>query len=732
MATIVLSAVGTVLGGPIGGAIGGLIGNAFDNEVLFKPKGRQGARLSDLQVQTSSYGTQLPAIFGTMRVAGTVIWATDLQETSSRSGGGKGRPSVTSYSYSASIAVALSSRPIRAIRRIWADGNLLRGAAGDFKTEVGAFRVHPGDEGQSPDPLIASAQGIGAAPAHRGLAYVVFEDLALADYGNRIPSLTFEVEADEGAVSLDRIAGELSGGRLAGPASISVDGFAANGADMREAVMPLVDAFGLGLRSGADELALVDAGAATGMIADEALAQRVNGRAIDPVEHQGGSADGVPVALSLRYHDAARDYQAGMQRVTRPGAGRSESGIDLPAVLGPDAARALASDRLRARWAGRARMTVRCDWRALGLAAGDVVTVDRAPGLWRIEEREWEGMAVRLALRRLPGGGGALPVGAGSGEIVRPVDAPHGPTTLLLAELPRIADGVASAPLVVAAASGGAGWRSAALFVTGASGEAVPIGRSAGRAVMGVADTVLPRGSALLVDRGQSVSVTLLAADMVLLSVDEAALDQGRNLALLGRELIQFDTAERTGAATYRLSGLRRGVRGTDWAMAEHAAGESFLLIEEGRLVEPLSMQGADGEAGSVLRVSAVGIGDVAPAEAMLTISGEALKPLAPVHMRPRRDVAGGWTIEWTRRSRDGWRWLSGTDVPLGEESERYAVEVLDGAAVVRALDVASASWTYGADMIAADGMAGRDITIAVRQRGTYAIGRAASLMLTL
>ena len=54
MATIVLSAVGTVLGGPIGGAIGGLIGNVIDNEVLFKPKGREGVRLSDLQLQTSS------------------------------------------------------------------------------------------------------------------------------------------------------------------------------------------------------------------------------------------------------------------------------------------------------------------------------------------------------------------------------------------------------------------------------------------------------------------------------------------------------------------------------------------------------------------------------------------------------------------------------------------------------------------------------------------------------
>ncbi|MEM9897846.1 MAG: glycoside hydrolase/phage tail family protein, partial [Pseudomonadota bacterium] len=33
-----------------------------------------------------------------------------------------------------------------------------------------------------------------AAPAFRGLAYIVFEDLPLADYGNRIPQLSFEVE----------------------------------------------------------------------------------------------------------------------------------------------------------------------------------------------------------------------------------------------------------------------------------------------------------------------------------------------------------------------------------------------------------------------------------------------------------------------------------------------------------------------------------------------------------
>src|SRR3546814_7053827 len=66
---------------------------------IFKPKGREGPRLVDLKVQASTYGQQVPQLFGTMRVAGSVIWATDLIERRSKRGGGKGRPSTTEYSY---------------------------------------------------------------------------------------------------------------------------------------------------------------------------------------------------------------------------------------------------------------------------------------------------------------------------------------------------------------------------------------------------------------------------------------------------------------------------------------------------------------------------------------------------------------------------------------------------------------------------------------------------------
>ena len=40
-------------------------------------------------------------------------------------------------------------------------------------------------------------KGVGNVPAHRGEAYVVFTDMELGDYGNRIPILTFEVVATQ-------------------------------------------------------------------------------------------------------------------------------------------------------------------------------------------------------------------------------------------------------------------------------------------------------------------------------------------------------------------------------------------------------------------------------------------------------------------------------------------------------------------------------------------------------
>ncbi len=213
MATLVLTALGTAVGGPLGGAAGAILGRQVDGS-LAGAGTREGARVRDLAVTTSAYGQPLPRHFGRVRTAGTIIWATDLIEQSETAGGGKGRPSTTGYSYAASLAVALASRPIAALGRVWADGQLLRGAAGDLKVG-GALRVHHGHGDQQPDPLIAADLGA-ACPAFRGLAYCVFEGLQLASFGNRIPALTFELIADDGDVALADVVQpvEASTGRL--------------------------------------------------------------------------------------------------------------------------------------------------------------------------------------------------------------------------------------------------------------------------------------------------------------------------------------------------------------------------------------------------------------------------------------------------------------------------------------------------------------------------------------
>ncbi|MGB0498568.1 MAG: baseplate multidomain protein megatron, partial [Rubricella sp.] len=53
--------------------------------------------------------------------------------------------------------------------------------------------LHPGSETQAPDPAIVASEGPDAAPAYRGTAYIVFEDLELSPFGNRIPQITVEV-----------------------------------------------------------------------------------------------------------------------------------------------------------------------------------------------------------------------------------------------------------------------------------------------------------------------------------------------------------------------------------------------------------------------------------------------------------------------------------------------------------------------------------------------------------
>lgn len=732
MATLVFTVVGTVLGGPIGAAIGATLGNAVDRTLLFAPKGRQGPRLSDLRLQTSSYGTQMPRIHGTMRVAGSVIWSTDLKERRQRHDGGKGQPDVTTYSYSASFAVALSARPVRAVRRIWADGNLLRGAAGDFKSGIGAFRLLTGGEDQPVDPLIGAAVGAGRASAHRGIACALFENLELADFGNRIPSLSFEIEGDAGEVSIGAVAAELSGGAVADAGGPGLLGYAASGGSVADALAPLAQAHGLALREEAGAMRLADAQEGEATPLDEAwLIARAAGRAGEPLRHRRERAASAPRSLVLRHYDPARDYQAGAQRAWRagPGAGegeRGETALDLPAALAAPRVRALAQERLHALWSGRASLELRCDWRALTLVPGDCLFLASAPGRWRIERSEWEGMAVTLKLRRVAAAAPPGDLPADPGAALAQGDIAHGPSRIVAVDLPPLRDEAShAAPLVaVGAAGASAGWRSAALFVQDAAGGLTDAGGTALPATLGalaggtMAGGTMAGGSACLIDTISAPVVELAGAHMALLSVDDAALAAGVNAAMIGNELVQFAIAERVGERHFRLRRLWRGRRGTEAAIAAHPPGTPFLLLEEERLA---LLPAALCPAGAPAEIRAIGRGDATPAAASLTVLARAMRPLAPVHGALATDAAGR-QFRWVRRSRAGWRWLDGADAPLGEEREGYAIALRGAGGVFRTDETDAPLWTYPAGQALADAGAGHGgaVQAEIRQLGTF------------
>lgn len=215
MATVLLAMAGQALGTSIGGTVlgvsmaaigqaaGAMVGQMVDARLTggMAPSKNEGPRLDSLDVMTSQEGADLATLDGRAAIAGEIIWAAKLREVArdetTRAGSGKRSQKVTTtyYDYFASFAVSLGQGPFAHMGRVWADGALvdLSGLIND-----GRVRFYSGTETQLPDPHIAAVEG--DAPAYRGTAYVVFEDLPLADFGNRIPQIKVECWGQSGVM----------------------------------------------------------------------------------------------------------------------------------------------------------------------------------------------------------------------------------------------------------------------------------------------------------------------------------------------------------------------------------------------------------------------------------------------------------------------------------------------------------------------------------------------------
>lgn len=752
--TFGLGAVGSMLGGPLGGFIGSTLGSFIDNQLF--PTKQEGPRLEDLRVTTSTYGKAIPRLYGPeCREAPNIIWSTGLIETKKKTKqGGKGGPTVevTEYTYSTSIAFALSGRRIAGVQKIWANGKVIFDQSGtglEAVTDLGdgkqavfqTLRVYPGDFAQMPDPTIEAFKGVGNTPAYRGTAYAVIENWQLADYGNRIPNIEIWVAADE-QIRVGEIVQDIVTACGIDPLLISVRpgpecrGFIiGNASSGIGALQPLAMAFDFDVAEVAGGLRIINRGhGPAASIESFLLGGRVPTSPPPSVlSYSRDPETQLPRESAFTFMDPDRDFQVNTQNAVRA-AGSADNNLSasVPIVLTVDYARQRADRLLWEAWSSRKTARANTDDRLIGLEPGRLYCFQTAAGL----------EPLRL-VRRTRGADGVieLELKRDRSEVyestARGTAAPTPPNELklpgetewALLDAPLLRDDDDDTGFYAIVVGPSPGWRGADLrrSVDGVTFEEVePMGVEANIGTAGA----LAATQAETWDEVSVLTVTLLDPTQALESLEEEAVLRGNNALWLGPstgqggEVLQFRDAVETSPGVWELTGLLRGRLGTEFAMA-HAAGHMAVLLEPEALYRPDYGPGDWDRERAYKAVSLLQDENLVD-DRPFTNTGESKRPLSPVHIQPVLD-GSDIDLTWIRRSRLRSPGLGYGPVPLGEDVEAYEVDVLDGLVVVRTITTSVPSVTYAAADIAADGfVSGDTVTFAVYQlSGVRGRGRA-------
>ncbi|AGH31357.1 hypothetical protein TVVG_00008 [Tetraselmis viridis virus SI1] len=735
------AAIGGLIGGPLGAKVGGFIGSTLggmvDNRLFGSSQTVEGPRVEDLRVQASTYGGVIPLVYGAQnRMAGNVIWTTGLIETVTEERQGKGGPSVStvSYSYRLSVAIAFSGREITQVKKLLANGEVIFDAgsssASTFTKADGThavfetLRIYHGDFTQTPDPTIESYEGVGEVPAYRGTAYIVIEDLQLADFGNRLPNIEAIIEADT-SISVAETAVDIAERCGINPLEMSTSeitedlpGFIVQSPMTgHQAMQPLGLVYNFDTAEVWGTLRLQRRGLApagvieqTDLAAHDAAQQRP-----EAIRWTRATENELPQEAVIRYPDPARDYQPNSQSSrASTGSARNNLSADVAIPITADLARAVSDRMLWDARVGRqeAQGSVTDRWLNLDIGRDYLVKTDQGLERVRVTSRLRGHNGVgRLMLRRdrretytgvMPGASPLVPANV--------VELP-GDTNAVLMDIPILRDEDDDTGFYWAVEGVEPGWRGMELQRStdgGTSYESVDL--TSREAVLADVSGTPPAGPTTVWDRATVITVTLDDQDQVLNSISELAVLNGQNVAWIGNangqggEVFQYATATMTAPGVYELTDLLRGRLGTEHAVGTHGAGERFVTLRSGflrrddfgasdwnksRLYRPVSSLQTESDA----------------ATQSFTNTGEGKRPLSMTHPAGTRDGSNNLTLTAVRRSRYRQPGLGNGLLPLGEAAALYEVDILVGSTVVRTLSNSIPSVEYTAAQQTADGI---------------------------
>lgn len=420
----------------------------------------------------------------------------------------------------------------------------------------------------------------------------------------------------------------------------------------------------------------------------------------------------LPQRIDVQYISRAMDYASDTVSFDRPlegFSGRTRRNVQVPVVFTDESTTSpleLAERLLYSFDRHRETHLVSLTWEHLDLNVGDAFGYQREDRTYTVRVEKWalaESNRILLECRSedvsintpsgetagdssliftTPGLGGQSGVAVQfimEPNLLRDVDGsgPPGTIPFLVAAVPNVADGWPGGQLLQSV-DGGQTFSN--VLATLGPTQIVE---------WGIATTKLADGVTTIVDRDNTVTVQMQNGIVGPVSSSDIVEDTTLNNLAIGQngrwEIVRFETAVNqtgspdSGSDTYVLSNLHRGMRGTEHNTANHVAGDQVIVLEADnfrRVNVPTSEIGVTRQ----YKLVTFGLDEALVPAVEITLGGDALKPYSPVHVQGTRNPStGAWTFSWVRRTRVGGEWVDLTDVPLGEESEEYEVDILDG-----------------------------------------------------
>lgn len=570
------------------------------------------------------------------------------------------------------------------------------------------------------DALIADLEdevdpGSFAVPAYIGRAHVVFDTLQLADFGNRIPNLSFEVvQYDDVRIAavladmlrraeVDEKYYDLEALPSTGQASHVLGYSVANKTSYRAAMETIMEAFRVDAAEICDQIVFRPRDREIEWVIDwnDLAAAEPDKKPEEQIELSYRDKVEMPRTFTVRFKDVERSYQVNTAQYFRQqGPSVQESMAELASVIPPAIAKAYARDKMRDVWLERCSIKIKVPHKYVYVYPTDFVRINGgdyghhdivfkvgsvtrgANGILEIEG------VIRANTVYQPRAGEVTNTAMDNSTWNhRPK-----PSTFTAQPAYTVAEFLDLAPLQESdwnapygfymAMGGGPNWKGAGLYASRDSGASYKlIATSTTPAVMGRSTMALADHRAEFVDFTNYVDIELLNLSDTLETINDTQLLAGFNYCVLGDEVLQFRDVEKLVGYPnrWRLSTLVRGRRGTDRPeiLAGHAAGERFVILQQDavfRVETDLTFANTP----QYFKIVPIGLSlaDVEPVT--FTNTGNLKKAFAPVFVRGVRDSANNLSVQWIRQDKVGWQWVDGQDTYLTETYWDHVIEFLD------------------------------------------------------